>query len=76
MAKAIAAVNKTSKSSSSFKKRPSGSPAVVPPLKRRSYQPDRVVTCFNCQQPGHIAPRCPSRPPSASTPAAKAVAKK
>ena len=74
MAKAMAAANKASKQpSSSFKKRPSGSPAAVPSFKRRSYQPDRVVTCFNCQQPGHIAPRCPSRSPAVTTPAAKAA---
>ena len=77
MAKAIAAVSKTSKSSSSSsKRRPTSSSPAVPPIKRRSYQPDRVVTCYNCQQPGHIAPRCPSRPVAASTPAAKAPAKK
>ena len=74
MAKAIAAVNKSSKPSS-FKKRPSTPGASAPPPKRRSFQPERTVTCFNCQQPGHIAPRCPSRPAS-STPAPKATPKK
>ena len=77
MAKAIAAVNKTSSKAPAFKKRTSVSvPAANPPPKRRSYQPDRVVTCYNCQQTGHIAPRCPSRTPAASTPASKAAPKK
>ena len=76
MAKAITAVNKTSKSSSSFKKRAPSAAVPTPPPKRRSYQPDRVVTCYNCQQTGHIAPRCPSRPPSSSTPAPKTAPKK
>ena len=75
MAKAIAAVNKSAKAPS-FKKRPISASVATPPPKRRSYQPDRVVTCYNCQQTGHIAPRCPSRTPSASTPAPKAPPKK
>ena len=77
MAKAMAAANKTAKQpSSASKKRPSGSPAVVPSFKRRSYQPDRVVTCYNCQQTGHIAPRCPSRSAASSTTPSKPTAKK
>ena len=74
MAKAIAAVSKSSKTPAPKKRSPSVSAA--PPPKRRSYQPDRVVTCYNCQQTGHIAPRCPSRPASSSTPSSKAVPKK
>ena len=74
MAKAIAAVNKTPKTST-FKKRSSTPATPAPPPKRRSFQPT-AVTCYNCHQPGHIAPRCPSRSPAFSTPAPKAVPKK
>ena len=69
MAKAIAAVNKSSKSST-FKKRPSTSTPTLPPSKRCSFSSDKSVVCYNCQQPGHISPRCPSRPSAASTSAA------
>ena len=75
MAKAMAAANKSAKSSSSFK-RWSTTPASAPPPKRRSFSADRPIVCYNCQQPGHIAPKCPSRPVAASTPAAKSSVKK
>ena len=74
MAKAMAAANKTSKSS--FKKRSSTPSSSAPPPKRRSFASDKGVVCYNCQQPGHISPRCPSRPNAASTPAAKPQPKK
>ena len=75
MAKAMAAANKSSKTVSSFK-RQSAPPASAPPPKRRSFSADRPIVCYNCQQPGHIAPKCPSRPAAASTPAAKSSVKK
>ena len=65
MAKAIAAVNKSSKTTT-FKKRTSTPSTPAPPPKRRSFQPT-TVTCYNCQQPGHIAPRCPQRPQASSS---------
>ena len=48
MAKAIAAANKSSKTTA-FKKRPSATAASAPPPKRGSYQLDRIVTCYNCR---------------------------
>ena len=76
MAKAIAAVNKTTTKSVSFKKRTPSPATPAQPAKRRSFQSPSSVTCYNCQQPGHIAPRCPSRPAASSTPAVKPAPKK
>ena len=70
MAKAIAAASKSSKTLKSFKKHSAVAPSSAPPSKRHSF-PDKTVVCFNCQQTGHISPRCPSRPSASSTPAAK-----
>ena len=74
MAKAMVAANKPARSS--YKKRSSTPSSSAPPPKRRSFTPDKGIVCYNCQQPGHIAPRCPSRPNAASTPAAKPHPKK
>ena len=74
MAKAMAKANKAASKAPAFKKR-SASSSNAPPPKRRSFQQDKPVVCFNCQQPGHISPRCPNRPVS-STPTAKTVPKK
>ena len=69
MAKAMAKANKAASKAPVFKKR-SASSSAAPPSKRRSFHQDKPVVCFNCQQPGHISPRCPNRPVS-STPSSK-----
>ena len=75
MAKAMAKANKAASKAPTFKKR-SASSSAAPPPKRRSYnQQDKPIVCFNCQQPGHISPRCPTRQVS-STPSNKTLAKK
>ena len=75
MAKAMAKATKAASKAPAFKKR-SASSSAAPLPKRRSYnQQDKPIVCFNCQQPGHISPRCPNRQ-VASTPTNKIPAKK